>query len=67
MIRSCLISFTACLLSLPLGAQEPAPPPVIGRWDLTLTASDRRNLPSWFLVEVVRDLPRLAQSISARR
>lgn len=27
----------------------------------------RRNLPAWYLVEVVRDLPRLAQSIAVRK
>jgi hypothetical protein len=25
-----------------------------------------RNLPAWFLVEVVRDLPRLAQSVTIK-
>src|SRR5437763_7044925 len=30
-----------------LVAQEPYRPPVVGRWDLTLTASDGRKLPSW--------------------
>ena len=27
------------------------------------TGAEARNLPSWFLVEVVRDLPRLAQRV----
>ena len=27
---------------------------------------DARNLPSWFLVEVVRDLPRLAQRVAVK-
>jgi hypothetical protein len=30
------------------------------------TGEDARNLPSWFLVEVVRDLPRLAQRVAAK-
>lgn len=30
------------------------------------TGPDARNLPSWFLVEVVRDLPRLAQRIAVK-
>jgi len=30
------------------------------------TGSDARNLPSWYLIEVVRDLPRLAQRISGK-
>src|SRR5256714_12896743 len=35
-----------------LVAQEPYRPPVVGRWDLTLTASDDRKLPSWLEVRV---------------
>src|SRR5256885_2937476 len=35
-----------------LVAQEPYRPPVVGRWDLTLTASDGRKLPSWLEVRV---------------
>src|SRR5256886_3553043 len=35
-----------------LVGQEPYRPPVIGRWDLTLTASDGRKLPSWLEVQV---------------
>lgn len=50
MVRTWFISLTAGLLAIPVSAQEPAPPPVIGRWDLTLTASDRRHLPSWLEV-----------------
>jgi len=38
-----------CLLTATLPAQEP-PPPVTGRWDLTLVASDGRRLPSWLEV-----------------
>jgi hypothetical protein len=30
------------------------------------TGEEARNLPSWFLVEVVRDLPRLAQRVAVR-
>jgi len=43
---------TACSLVRPLTAQEPYRPPVVGRWDLTLTASDGRRLPSWLEVQV---------------
>lgn len=31
------------------------------------TGDDARNLPSWFLVEVVRDLPRLARSMTNKK
>jgi 3-keto-disaccharide hydrolase len=31
--------------------QEPAVPPVVGRWDLTLHTPDGRHLPSWVEVE----------------
>src|SRR5213080_1556048 len=41
-----------CLVTASLGAQEPAPPPVVGTWDLTLTARDGRPLPSWLQVHV---------------
>src|SRR5438132_2853775 len=34
-----------------LVGQEPYRPPVVGRWDLTLTASDGRKLPSWLEVQ----------------
>src|SRR2546430_4212468 len=36
----------------PLVGQKPYRPPVVGRWDLTLTASDGRKLPSWLEVQV---------------
>jgi len=35
-----------------LSAQEAPPPPVVGTWDLTLTARDGRPLPSWLEVHV---------------
>jgi hypothetical protein len=38
----------ACIL---LALQQSAPPLVIGRWDLTLTSSDGRRLPSWLEVQ----------------
>ena len=41
-----------CLLTSSLGAQESVPPPVVGTWDLTLTARDGRPLPSWLEVHV---------------
>jgi hypothetical protein len=41
-----------CLLISSLAAQEPAPPPVVGTWDLTLTAPDGRPLPSWLELHV---------------
>lgn len=50
MLRSSLISLTTCLLSIPLGAQEPLTPPVIGRWDLTIITTDGRRAPSWLEV-----------------
>src|SRR6185437_5046263 len=50
MIRSWLISVTACLLSIPLVAQEPVRPPVTGRWDLTLVTKAGRRAPSWLEV-----------------
>ena len=31
------------------------------------TGEEARNLPSWFLVEVVRDLPRLAQRVAVKK
>jgi hypothetical protein len=38
--------------ALALVAQEPAPPPpVVGRWDLNITAADGHRLPSWLEVE----------------
>jgi hypothetical protein len=42
----------ACLLTTSLSAQEAAPPPAVGTWDLTLTARDGRPLPSWLEVHV---------------
>ena len=41
-----------CLLASSPAGQEPYRPPVVGRWDLTLTASDGRKLPSWLEVQV---------------
>jgi hypothetical protein len=40
------------LAATSLLGQEPYRPPVIGHWDLTLTASDGRKLPSWLEVQV---------------
>jgi hypothetical protein len=46
------ISFLlATILVSSLAGQEPAPPAVVGRWDLTLIGSDGRRLPSWVKVE----------------
>src|SRR5256885_4683082 len=42
----------AALTVASLVGQEPYRPPVVGRWDLTLTASDGRKLPSWLDVRV---------------
>jgi Domain of Unknown Function (DUF1080) len=39
------------LLIAALVAQQPAPPPVVGRWDLTIHTPDGRHLPSWIEVE----------------
>ena len=54
MNRSVCLIAAACSFVPQLPAQEPAPyrPPVVGRWDLTLTASDGRRLPSWLEVQV---------------
>jgi len=54
MNRSVWLIAAACSFVSPLSAQAPAPyrPPVVGRWDLTLTASDGRRLPSWLEVQV---------------
>src|SRR5438034_2292370 len=49
--RASILTATALLVSS-LAAQEPAPPPVVGTWDLTLTARDGRPLPSWLEVHV---------------
>jgi len=48
---SSIVAATALAVSS-LTAQEPAPPPVVGTWDLTLTARDGRPLPSWLEVHV---------------
>ena len=40
----------SCLLASTLPGQESAPPPITGRWDLTLTGSNGRRLPSWLEV-----------------
>ena len=40
----------ATCVATSLAAQELAPPPVVGTWDLTLTAPDGRALPSWLEV-----------------
>src|SRR2546430_16903303 len=45
------IAATALTVTSLVG-QEPYRPPVVGRWDLTLTASDGRKLPSWLEVRV---------------
>ena len=50
MVRSWFIGVTTCLLSIPLVAQEPAPPPITGRWDLTLITSAGHRAPSWLEV-----------------
>ena len=52
MIRTGFAITAACLLTSSLAAQDPAPPPVVGTWDLTLTARDGRPLPSWLEVHV---------------
>ena len=40
-----------CLLTSSLPGQEPVPPPVTGRWDLTVIGSDGRRLPSWLEIQ----------------
>src|ERR1043166_9315651 len=40
-----------CLLTSSLPGQEAAPPPVTGRWDLTVIGSDGRRLPSWLEIQ----------------
>src|SRR5258705_6792262 len=52
MVRLALVISATLLLTSSLSAQEPAPPPVVGTWDLTLTARDGRPLPSWLEVHV---------------
>jgi Domain of Unknown Function (DUF1080) len=41
-----------CVLTSSLAAQGAPPPPVVGTWDLTLTAPDGRALPSWLEVHM---------------
>lgn len=48
---SSVLAATALAVSS-LAAQESAPPPIVGTWDLTLTAPDGRPLPSWLEVHV---------------
>ena len=50
MIRPGFVIAATCLLISALVAQEATPPPVVGRWDLTLMARDARPLPSWLEV-----------------
>src|SRR5438552_3254274 len=52
MIRHASILTATLVVMSSLAAQEPAPPPVVGTWDLTLTARDGRPLPSWLEVHV---------------
>src|SRR5437879_8540957 len=52
MTRLGFVIAATCLLTSSLSAQETAPPPVVGTWDLTLTARDGRPLPSWLQVHV---------------
>src|SRR6266487_1944488 len=52
MNRSVWLSTSACIFVPLVSAQEPYRPAVVGRWDLTLTASDGRKLPSWLEVQV---------------
>ncbi len=55
MIRHASILTATVVLMSSLSAQEPTPPgppPVVGTWDLTLTARDGRPLPSWLELHV---------------
>ena len=52
MVRLALVISATLLLTSSLSPQEPAPPPIVGTWDLTLTARDGRPLPSWLEVHV---------------
>src|SRR2546427_4238413 len=52
MMRLGFVIAATCLLTSSLAAQETAAPPVVGTWDLTLTARDGRPLPSWLQVHV---------------
>ena len=49
LIRAAL---AAMVLVAPLAAQQAPPPKVIGRWDITVTGSDGRPLPSWLEVHL---------------
>jgi len=49
-MRTASVIVATALAVSTLTAQEPARPPVIGTWDLTLTAPDGRALPSWLEV-----------------
>src|SRR5712691_5119574 len=40
-----------CFLTTSLVPQEPVPPPVTGRWDLTVITAEGRRLPSWLEVQ----------------
>src|SRR2546430_17566637 len=51
-MRTAFSLAATALAVTPLVAQEPYRPPVVGRWDLTLTARDGRNLPSWLRGQV---------------
>src|SRR5207302_10981881 len=51
-MRTAFSLAATALAVTPLVGQEPYRPPVVGRWDLTLTASDGRKLPSWLEVQV---------------
>src|SRR3977135_1503304 len=50
MMRFGYATRTSCLLVSSPATQGTAPPPVVGTWDLTLTARDGRALPSWLAV-----------------
>jgi len=52
MLRFGLAVAAICLVTSALAAQEAPPPPVVGTWDLILTAPDGRALPSWLEVHV---------------
>lgn len=44
------IAAACCLLATSLSAQHSGQPPIVGKWDLTLTTPDGRRLPSWLEV-----------------
>ncbi len=50
MHRTLVLSLGLVLSAHRLPGQAPSPPPITGRWDLTLIASDGRRLPSWLEV-----------------